>query len=247
MKALVIDNELEIRNSVVELIAAFCPEIKEISEANSVISGIQKIKDYSPDILFLDVELGDGTGMDLLSKLDKIDFNVIFITAHEKYAIDAFRFSAIDFLLKPIDPEELMRSVQKVTHFQTNSMVQQIALLKEVISDSIKGDRKIVLRDSNSIYFVKISDIIHCESDRSYTTFKIINSKDIIVSKGLKDFEELLEPLGFIRTHQSHLVNISKIVRFDKHDGGHLIMENGNLIPVSQRKREQIIELFKGI
>jgi two-component system LytT family response regulator len=111
----------------------------------------------------------------------------------------------------------------------------------------LNNEKKIVLRDSSSIYFVKVSDIIRCESDRSYTTFILNDGKKIVVSKGIKDYEEILEPNGFIRTHQSHLINISRIVRFDKLDGGTLVMENGDQVPVSQRKREQIIDLFKGI
>jgi len=244
MRALVIDNETEIRNSVVDLIAAFCPEISEIGEAFSVETGILKIQDFKPDVLFLDVELGDGTGMDLLSRIGQVNFPVIFITAHNKYAVDAFRFSAIDFLLKPIDPEELMRSVERAKTQSTVRISEQLQILKEFISNSLNTDKKIVLRDNASIYFVKVADIIRCESDRSYTTFVLIDGKRIVVSKWIKDYEELMEPHGFVRTHQSHLVNISKIQRFDKLDGGHLVMENGDQVPVSQRKREEVIELL---
>ncbi|MFY7943387.1 MAG: LytR/AlgR family response regulator transcription factor [Crocinitomicaceae bacterium] len=244
MRALVVDNETEIRNSVVELIGAFCPDITEIGEAVSVETGIAKIQEFKPDVLFLDVELGDGTGMDLLSKLGPVNFPVIFITAHNKYAVDAFRFSAIDFLLKPIDPEELMRSVDRIKSQTNNHLSEQIQVLKDMISNNLKIDKKIVLRDSASIYFVKVADIIRCESDRSYTTFILNDGKKIVVSKGIKDYEEILEPNGFIRTHQSHLVNTSKIVRFDKIDGGALVMENGDQVPVSQRKKEEVIELL---
>jgi two-component system, LytTR family, response regulator len=247
MRALVVDNETEIRNSVVELISAFCPEITEIGEAVSVESGILKVQEYKPDVLFLDVELGDGTGMDLLARLGNVTFPVIFITAHNKYAVDAFRFSAIDFLLKPIDPEELMRSVERVKTQSNNRISEQLQVLKEIISNSLNIDKKIVLRDSASIYFVKVADIIRCESDRSYTTFVLAHGKKIIVSKGIKDYEEILEPNGFIRTHQSHLVNVSKIVRFDKIDGGTLVMENEDRVPVSQRKKEEVIYLLSSL
>lgn len=244
MRALIVDNETEIRNSVADLIAAFCPEISEIGEAVSVETGIKKIREFQPDVLFLDVELGDGTGMDLLSKLGQVNFPVIFITAHNKYAVDAFRFSAIDFLLKPIDPEELMRSVERVKTQSNARISEQLQVLKEVIANTLNNDRKIALRDNASIYFVKVADIIRCESDRSYTTFVLIDGKSIVVSKGIKEYEEIMLPLGFIRTHQSHLVNISKIKRFDKAEGGHLVMENGNIVPVSQRKKEEVIEML---
>jgi two-component system LytT family response regulator len=244
MRALVIDNETEIRKSVVDLIAAFCPDISQIDEAISVESGIIKLAEYKPDVLFLDVELGDGTGMELLERVGKVDFPVIFITAHNKYAVDAFRFSAIDFLLKPIDPEELMRSVERVKAQNNQRISEQLAILKDMINNTLANDKKIVLRDSSSIYFVKVADVIRCESDRSYTTFVLLDGKRIVVSKGIKDYEEILEPMGFTRTHQSHLVNISKILRFDKADGGHLVMENSDIVPVSQRKREEVIDFL---
>jgi two-component system, LytTR family, response regulator len=247
MRALVIDNETQIRNSVVDLIAAFCPEISEIGEAVSVESGVTKVKEFKPDVLFLDVELGDGTGMDLLSKLGQVNFPVIFITAHNKYAVDAFRFSAIDFLLKPIDPEELMRSLERVRSQNNQRISEQLQVLKEIITSSLNHDKKIVLRDSASIYFIKVADLIRCESDRSYTTFILNDGRKIVVSKGIKDYEEILEPSGFIRTHQSHLVNVSKIVRFDKIDGGTLVMENGDQVPVSQRKKDEVIYLLSSL
>lgn len=247
MRTLVIDNESDIRQSVVDLITAFCPDITEIVEANSVDSGIAKILSYKPDVVFLDVELGDGTAMDLLSKLEKIDFHLIFITAHNKYAIDAFRFSAIDFLLKPINPDELLHTVEKIKKHQNLKLAQQIEVLKDIISTSNNVDKKIVLRDNESIYFVRVNDIIRCESEKSYTTFILSNQKPITISKGLKDFDEMLEVYGFVRTHQSHLINMSKILRFDKADGGIIIMENNDSVPVSQRKREFILETFKNL
>lgn len=247
MRALVIDNETAIRKSIMELISVFCPDVTEIGEASSVSNGLDKIKTYQPDVLFLDVELDDGTGMDLLSKLDKIDFSVIFITAHNKYAVDAFKFSAIDFLLKPINPEELVRSVERVKSQNNSKLSEQIVVLKEIIMASNNINKKIVLKDSDSIYLVKIADIIRCESDKSYTTFVVHNQKNIVISKGLKDFEELLEPYGFIRTHQSHLINCTKIKRFDKADGGLIVLENEDRVPLSQRKREYVLELLNNI
>jgi two-component system LytT family response regulator len=245
MKVLVIDNEIEPRETVISLIKAFCPEITEIDQADGVKSGIAKINSYNPEIVFLDVELGDGTGMDLLSQLGKINFQVVFITAHNKYAIDAFKFSAIDFLLKPINPEELVRSIEKFKKQSNIILSQQLSILNEIITSNNFNEKKIVLRDADSIYFIKISDIIRCESEKSYTTFILHNQKKIIISKGLKEYEDLLIGFGFVRTHQSHLVNIAKIIRFDKNDGGNIVMENNDVVPVSQRKREYILDLFK--
>lgn len=247
MKVLVVDNEDEIRSSVIELIKAFCPDVDELIEANSVAAGLESISNNNPDVVFLDVELGDGTGMDLLSKLSQIKFHVIFITAHNKYAIDAFRFSAIDFLLKPINPEELMLTIEKIKKHNNLRLNEQIEILKEVITTTNQAEKKIVLRDNESIFFVKVSDVIRCESDKSYTKFILQNQKPIVVSKGLKEYEELLEKFGFVRTHQSHLINMSKIIRFDKADGGSIVLENNDIVPVSQRKKEFILETFKNL
>lgn len=246
MRTLVIDNESEIRNSLIELITAFCPEVTKISSADSVMAGIEKIKIFKPDVVFLDVELGDGTGMDLLSKIENINFQVIFITAHNKYAVDAFKFSAIDFLLKPINPEELVIAVNKVKDkIKHNDILQQLTILSQNYALTFAAENKIVLKDAESIYFVKTKEIIRCESEGAYTTFYLVNNEKIVISKTIKEYEELLKPYGFLRTHQSHLVNKACIKRFDKSEGGILILDNNDSVPVSQRKKEHIIEMLK--
>ena len=248
MKILVIDNEENIRKGVIEMIKEFSPFVAEIDEANGVATGLKKIEEINPDILFLDVELDDGTGMDLLSKLPEINFHVIFITAHNKYAIDAFRFSALDFLLKPISPEELIEAFEKVQkQIKNNILQEQLQVLQDSLNKITSKEKKIVLKDSNSIYFVNISDIIRCESDGQYTIFVVDKLKNILISKSLKEYEELLEPFGFIRPHHSHLINTNKILRFDKVDGGNLIMQNNEEIPVSHRKKAQILHILDSL
>ncbi len=245
MKILVVDNEANIRKGIVELIKNFCPFAFEIFEADGVTSGLKAVAEVNPDILFLDVELDDGTGMDLLSQLNEVDFHVVFVTAHNKYAMDAFRFSAIDFLLKPINPNELIEAFDKVTKQIKNKFVQdQLEVMQESLHRISSKEKKIVLKDSNSIFFVKVSDIIRCESDGQYTEFYIENLKKIIISKSLKEYEELLEPYGFIRPHHSHLINTSKILRMDKFNGGILVMQNQDEIPVSHRKKAQILQVL---
>lgn len=246
IRALVIDNEEEIRESVVDLVKAFCPDISALSTASSVSSGIEKIKLFKPDLVFLDVELGDGTGMNVLSHFEEIPFDVIFITAHNKYAVDAFRLSAIDFLLKPINPTELVIAVQKALEKkEQNTIFRQLKILNENYKSALSAEQKIVLKDSDSIYFIKTKDIIRCESEGSYTTFYLVNKEKILISKTIKEYDELLTPYGFLRTHQSHLVNTLHIKRFDRNDGGVLILENNYSVPVSQRKKESILEYLK--
>lgn len=245
MKILVVDNETNIRESIVLMIENFCPFDAEIYQANGVLDGLKAITEINPNVLFLDVELDDGTGMDLLSKLSEIDFHVVFITAHNKYAIDAFRYSAIDFLLKPIQPDELIDAFDKISKQAKNkNLLEQIHIMQDSLNKIASSGKKIVLKDSNSIYFVNVNDIIRCESDGQYTEFYIDNLKKIVISKPLKEYEELLEPFGFIRPHHSHIINTNKILRFDKVDGGSLIMQNNDEIPVSHRKKTQILKVL---
>lgn len=248
VRALVIDNEAAIRESVMDLVNTFCPDVSELSSAISVVSGLEKIKKFKPDLVFLDVELGDGTGMELLSNIEDISFDVIFITAHNKYAVDAFRLSAIDFLLKPINPEDLVSAVKKVIEKkEQNILFNQLKILNESYKAAALSDRKIVLKDSESIFFVNIKEIIRCESDGPYTTFYLLNKEKIIISKTIKEYDELLAPFGFLRTHQSHLVNSYYIKRFDKNDGGVLVLEDNNLVPVAQRKKDSILSYLKNM
>ncbi|WP_456440941.1 LytR/AlgR family response regulator transcription factor [Psychroserpens sp.] len=248
MKILVIDNEINIREGLVEMITNFCDGVSEIHEANGVQTGLQKIEEVSPDVIFLDVELDDGTGMNLLSKLTEINFHLIFITAHNKYAIDAFKFSAIDFLLKPIAPDELIVAFKKVKQqYKNKYLSNQLQVMQDSLNKITLLDKKIVLRDSSSIYFINVNDIVRCESSGQYTEFYIEDSKRIVISKSLKEYEELLEPYGFIRPHHSHLININKILRFDKVNGGCLIMETLEEIPVSHRKKAQILQFLDNL
>lgn len=246
MKALIIDNEEPIRNELKNLIIANCPKIDSVFEANGVKSGFNAITTLNPDIVFLDVEMDDGTGIDLVKQLNgNIHFQLIFITAHNKYAIDAFKLSAIDFLLKPIDTGELVESIDKAEkNIKAQFLDKQLQILQDSISEIKKLDTKIALKDSESIYFVKVSDIIRCEASGAYTIFHIEDHKDILMSKGIKEYEDLLHPFGFFRTHHSHLVNIKKITRFDKAEGGILILENNEKVPVSQRKKDSLLVLL---
>lgn len=248
MKVLIIDNEEQIRAGLNKQLKAFCPSVTEVSEAGGVSEGLKLIADYEPDLVFLDVEMDDGTGIELVKKLKQPTFQLVFITAHDKYAIDAFRLSAIDFLLKPIDAEDLVKAVEKAeSQLKNRSLEMQFQILQESLSSITVNEKKIVLKDSESIYFVKVSDIVHCKAEGPYTEFYLIPQQKITISKSLKEYEELLEPYGFIRTHHSHLINIKRIVRFDKANGGTLILENKQTVPVSQRKRDQIMELLNNI
>lgn len=245
MKILIIDNEEELRDGLRKMIQVYCPQVTEIFEADGVKSGLDGITTYDPDIVFLDMEMGDGTGIDLLNQIRSYQFQLIVITAYDKYAVDAFKFSAIDFLLKPIDPEDLIDGVGKAQkNIQNQDLQKQLQILYEGMGSIRTNEKKIVLKDHESIHFIRIQDIIRCEADGAYTKFVITNSAPILISKSLKEYDEILTGYGFIRCHHSHLVNTSKILRFDKIDGGTLILDNKELIPVSHRKKEQVLEFL---
>ena len=244
MRILIVDDEPNIREGLVQLLQLFCKEVSEITEASSVEEGILKFNEFKPDLMFTDIELSDGTGFDLVAKLGPIETPVIFITAHNKYAVEAFKFCAIDFLTKPIAPEELMTAVEKAKNqIKNNDLSAQLKLFKQLLEHS-NDEKKIVLKDSKSVYFVKINDILHCVASGSYTDFHLLDGTKITVSKPLKEYEQMLASFNFIRSHHSHLVNISHINKLDKQDGGSIVLNNGIELPISQRKWEKVLKML---
>ncbi|MFN6074808.1 MAG: LytR/AlgR family response regulator transcription factor [Fluviicola sp.] len=246
MKTLIIDNEPEIAEGLSDLLQLFCPEITEVKIENTTPGGIAAIQYYKPDVVFLDVELNEGTGFDLLKQVPELNFQLIFITAHDKYAVNAFRFSAIDFLVKPIDPEALQEAVERAKNgLKKNQITEQLKVLVDKSENN--REKKIVLRDSDAIYFVTIDDIYFCQADGPYTTFYIKDMNKIVVSKNLKEYEELLQDYGFERTHHSFLVNLKKVKRFDKKDGGTLILQDDYSVFLSQRKKDQVLKKIEDL
>jgi two-component system LytT family response regulator len=246
MKLLLIDNETNIRRGLRDLILNVSAGVPVIEEADGVESGLQKIKSFSPDIIFLDIEMDDGTGFDLLNRVTHPSFQLIFTTAHDQYAVQAFKFSAIDYLLKPVDPDELSKSLESAaSHIRNNDLSNQLHVLMQQLTHKNDHERKIVLKDIDSTYFIRVNDILFCQAEGTYTKFHISNSDPILVSKNLKEYENLLEPLGFLRTHHSYLANPDKIKMYDKTDGGSLILEGDLRIPVSQRKRDFVLGILE--
>ncbi|MBK8686504.1 MAG: response regulator transcription factor [Bacteroidetes bacterium] len=242
MKVLIIDNEAPLREGLKCMLQAYCPGIQSIAEADGVESGYKSILLFQPDIVLLDVEMDDGTGFDLAARIEEHHFQLIFVTAHDKYAVDAFRFSAIDFLLKPVHPEHLQRSIERASvRMEEHDLKKQIQFLLTQMNGRQDTEKRIVLRDVQNVYFIKVKDILYCEAERTYTRFFISGHDPILVSRNLKEYESILEPLGFIRTHHSYLANPEKIEVFDKTNGGVLILENGHQVPLSQRKKETVL------
>lgn len=247
LRTLIIDDEAPVRELISGIIRNYCETAEIIATADGVTSGIAAIKQYKPDLVLLDVKLTDGTAFDLLQQLDEIKFAIIFITAYEKYAVNAFRFSAVDYIMKPIHIDELTTAIRKASE---QSEQQALNLKIKNFFDNINSkteDKKIVLKTLESFFIVKVADIIRCQADHNYTTFYLINGKKVLVSRTLKDYDEMLCDFFFFRVHQSHLINMNHIVSFEKTDGGFLQMIDGSYVPVSKRKREELLELFNQI
>jgi two-component system LytT family response regulator len=249
--AILIDDDNNLRAGMKSLLSRFAPEIKIIGEADSVKTGTELVLKSMPQVVFLDIHLGDGSGFDLLeevNKIGKLNSQIVFITAHEQYAIKAFRFSALDFLLKPVDPDELQKVINKLkTVLDKNDSVAHIDLLLENIRKKVDNFKRIALSTSDGIHLFEISDIIRCESEDNYTKFYIKNNKPILISKTLKEYEDLLTEHGFERIHQSHLINLSYLKSYIKKDGGYVVMADNSHLPISQRKKDRLQELIKGM
>ena len=252
IKAVIIDDDAILREGMRMMLKHYAPEIAIIGEAESVKTGTEIIENLSPDVVFLDIQMNDGSGFDILEKLNqklgKISSHIVFITAHEKYAIKAFRFSALDFLLKPVDPDELKNVISKIKNvLHQNENFEHIKLFLENINKKNEGFKKIALSTSEGIHLFEIKDIIRCESEDNYTRFFIKNHKPVMISKTLKEYEELLTEHGFERIHQSHLININELKSYIKKDGGFVVMSDNSQLPVSQRKKERLQELISSL
>ena len=247
LRTIIIDDEILMRQTLKKLLHEYCPHVRLVAQADGVKTGMQAIRHHQPDLVLLDIKLEDGTGFDLLKQLEPIDFKVIFITAYDEFAIKAIKFSALDYLLKPVEPEDLIQAVDKAEKLLLKELNAQLGVLADNMQPGSPAQKKIILKTFDNVHLVKIGDIIYCESDENYTTFHLIDSSKIIMSNTLKEYEEMLGDYGFFRVHKSFLVNLAHIVRFEKAEGGNLILTNRLTVPVSFRKRELLLEMLDRI
>jgi two-component system LytT family response regulator len=222
------------------------PEIDIIGKATSVISAAKLLQKKHPDILFLDIMLGDGTAFDILEIVPELQSKIIFVTASDEYAVKAFKFAAIDYILKPYANEDLAKSIKKAKE-QIQPNREQLTVLQEYIKHPNTSIQKISLHTSEKIIVVQLSEIIRCNSDNNYTTFHLENGQKILVSKTLKYYADMLKEHQFLRVHQSHLINTKYIKEFIKSDGGYIILKDKSNIPVSVRKRTEVIEALNSL
>lgn len=246
IKTIIIDDEKSGREVVANILKLFCSNVIVLAEADSVKTGLEAIHQFKPDLVLLDIQMQDGTGYDLLKKLVTIDFKIIFITAYQEYAIQAFRFSAIDYILKPVSADYLIASINKVDDVleRENINLKVNTLLSNVQSIS-KETKKIVLKTTERIYAIDIKDIMRCEAEGSYTRFYMCDGKKIFVSHLLKEYDEMINGYPFVRIHQSHLINLEYFDYFDKAEDL-VVMKDKSSVPVATRKKDALLKLIGG-
>lgn len=239
MKTLVVEDKEYIRKGLINLLEQVNSEIQVIGECESVKDAVVVARACNPELIFLDINLLDGTAFDFLERTDDLDFKVIFVTAYEEYALRALKIGAVDYLLKPVDVDELKVALSKVNQIPLTEQKQQIKTVKQVWNN--EGDQ-IILSMQDSFQVIELKELLYCESDSGYTTFYCNNDKKYVVSKTLKEFEEQLTEANFTRPHQSFMVNLAFIDKYDKSGAIHL--KTGKVIPVSSRKKESFLSIF---
>jgi len=243
IKAVIIDDELAYREMISGLLKEYFPQTAVVAVAASVDDGVIAIEKHHPDILFLDIEIIGGSGFDVLKRLSSRDFRLIFITAFNEFAIQAIRFSAIDYLLKPVNENDFKSAVDRaLADINQQTSIPELENLFAAWFQ--KEHKRIALRTQHEIHLVEVADIIRCEADNAYTTFYIATGEVVVVSKGIGEYVDMLTPFGFVVPHQSHLVNLSFIKKLDKSDGGFLVLRDKTQVPVSVRRKQQLIDLL---
>lgn len=244
MKVLLLDDEVGARATIKSYLQQMPTPPSELKEVDSVNAALELLRDWQPDLAFLDINLPDGLGFDVLAQLglDRITFKVIFISAYDTYAIKAFKYNAIDYILKPVDPMEFQQSVSKaLKNMQT---ADQLRNLQGDFQGDTRTLNKLVLKDHQSIRLVPIDDIIRCQSENNYTLFFLTNGEELLITRTLKEYEELLKGRLFFRPHKSHLINLKHLHRFDKAEGGSIHLSDGSSVPLSRFKKEVFLQLL---
>lgn len=247
LRAVLVDDEHHSNQALRYELERHCPEVQIVEEALSGEEGIEKITHVRPDLIFLDIKMPGMSGFEMLRKLEPINFDIIFVTAYDKYAIRAFRFAAVDYLLKPVTGAYLKEAIGRITDRHAREH-QQMSV--ETLMHNLRGGMKtprIALPSGRGMDFVNISDILYCTAESNYTHVQMSDGKKYILSKTLKDFEELLDQLDFFRIHQSYLVNLQQIARYLRDDGGYVVMPDGHKIPIAKRRRDEFMTWLKKV
>jgi two-component system LytT family response regulator len=245
IRSIIVDDELKSRESLKILLEDFCTGVTVDAVCQNITEAVKAIEELKPDLVFLDIQLQRETGFDLLTKFEDFDFEVIFTTAHAEYAIKAFKFSAIDYLLKPIDVAELQVGIDKVAKSKSNNIGARLNQLMQNLRVGSSENYKLALPTSDGLVFVKVNDILYCEASSNYTEIVMADSRKYIVSRTLKEYDDMLGEQNFFRIHHSYLINLNGIKKYVRGDGGYVVMNNDASLQVSKRKKEGFLSRIR--
>jgi len=238
LKATIVDDEQDAVNFIQSIIKEYCPSIEVVGKAHTALDGIRIINEFQPDLVFLDVEMPHGSGFDLLTQFPEKTFDVIFITAFNHYAIKAIKFSAVDYILKPININEFIKAVERVIEKRNSSSNQNVNYITLLENLKTSLPFKLAIPTSDGMEYLKTKDIIRIEADRSYCWFFLVNKRKILVSKNLKEYQELLNDRNFFRSHNSHLINLEHVKKYIRSEGGAIEMSDGFQVPISRTRKD---------
>ena len=244
IKSIIIDDEQHCRKILELCINKYCPDVKILAKCKSGIEGVRLIKNLKPDLVFLDIEMPKMNGFDMLEQLESIDFDIIFTTAHEQYALEAFKVNAIDYLLKPIGEEELINALEKIRERKIIPEYHMETIVEQIKRNIDPDIQKVPIPSSRGIDFVDINRIIYCKAESNYTFVILTGKKKKVIARTLKDFSKLLPSNKFFRCHHSYIVNLNHINTYIKSEGGYLIMSNNDKVGISRSKRESFLNKF---
>ena len=244
LSTVIIDDQKICSEMIKDILAKDCPEVEVVAIRDSGEEGIKAIKKHQPDLVILDVEMPGMNGFEMLREIKDPAFDVIFVTAHDKYSIEAIRLHALDYLLKPVLPHELIAAIRQVIQKQSEDKLKQINSLLKHIDDNKRSVKRVALPLGDGLLFFDLADIVHCESDGNYTTLFMVSGQKMMVTKTLKDIEVLFKGNDFFRIHHSHLVNMNHIRKYVRGNGGYLIMSNGASIIVARSKKQEFLGQF---
>jgi two-component system, LytTR family, response regulator len=246
LKAILVDDELNSLQNLQFKIREYCPSIRVVDQTQNPEEAIRMIQQHKPDVIFLDIEMPRMSGFKMLEQIAEVDFEVIFITAYNHYAINAIRISAFDYLVKPVAIEDLQQTVDRLGNFSIKKTRERAKLLKQNLANPKSQEDHIAIPTNDGLEFIQIKQIIRIESSSNYSKLILQNGQQLLVTRQLKDFEELLQDYRFYRVHHSHLVNLNFIAKYIRGDGGQISMRNGDMIDVSRRKKEVFLKLIGG-
>jgi two-component system, LytTR family, response regulator len=245
IRCVLIDDESNSLEMMEWLLKTYCPQVKIEAMCNAASKGIEAINKYKPDLVFLDIEMPHMNGFDMLEQFDKLSFDVVFCTAYDQFAIKAFKYSALNYLLKPVDPEDLKETIRRIEERKTTPSKEQVELLFQNIKQATKPTtQRIALTTGDGMIFVPTQDILYCTAESNYTSVVLTGGKKVLVSKVLKEIDETLSGADFFRVHNSYLINLNHIKKYVRGEGGYIIMDDGANISISRSKRQEFMDQF---